>query len=116
MIDIYITSIISTKMDCNQCGVCCKLFVINLNEEEYKSEKYDTIFAEFGIMDFEEAELTGANLLAMNEDDSCIYLKEGKCSIHQDRPKVCRAFFCNSKDPWYQPMIEKIKKYKDSLE
>jgi Fe-S-cluster containining protein len=102
-------------MDCNQCGDCCKLFVINLNEEEYKSGKYKTIFEEFGIVsDFEEAELTGANLLAMNEDDSCTYLKDGKCSIHQQRPQVCRAFFCEAKDPWFQPMIEKIKRYKES--
>ncbi len=100
-------------MGCNQCGVCCKLFVINLNEEEYKSGKYKTIFEGFGLMDFEEAELTGANLLAQNEDESCIYLKEGKCSIHENRPQSCRNFFCDSNDPWFQPMIEKIRKYNE---
>jgi len=100
-------------MGCNQCGVCCKLFLINLNEEEYNSGRYKTIFAEFGFVNnFEEAELTGANLLAQNEDESCIYLKEGKCAIHQDRPQVCREFFCDSKDPWFKEMIERIEKYK----
>ena len=99
-------------MQCNQCGVCCKLFVINLNEEEYKSGRYKTIFKEFGLVDFEEAELTGANLLAQHEDESCIYLQDGKCSIHEQRPQACRKFFCESKDPWFQEMIEKIKKYK----
>ena len=99
-------------MQCNQCGVCCKLFVINLNEEEYKSKKYKTVFEEFGLVDFEEAELTGANLLAQKKDDSCIYLEKGKCSIHTERPQACRKFFCDSKDPWYQEMIEKIKKHK----
>ena len=99
-------------MECSQCGICCKLFVINLNKEEYESEKYKTIFEEFGLMDFEEAELTGANLLAQHLDESCIYLQDGKCSIHDTRPQVCRAFFCKSKDPWFQSMIEKIMKYK----
>ncbi len=99
-------------MSCQQCGVCCKLFVINLNEEEYLSGKFKTVFEEFGLMDFEEAELTGANLVAQQEDESCIYLKEGRCSIHFDRPQVCRNFFCDSDDPWFKPMIEKIEKAK----
>ena len=93
-------------------GVCCKLFMINLNKEEYESGKYKTIFEKFGLVSFKEAELTGANLLDQNEDESCIYLQEGKCSIHETRPQVCRKFFCKSKDPWFKPMIEKIDKYK----
>ena len=99
-------------MECHSCGVCCKLFVINLNKEEYELGKYKTIFAEFGTVDFEEAELTGANLLAQNEDESCIYLQEGKCSIHDSRPQVCRNFFCDSDEEWFKSMIEKIEKYK----
>jgi len=103
-------------MNCDQCGICCKLFVINLNEKEYRSGKFKTVFEEFGMEDdFHEAELTGSNLLAMNDDDSCIYLKDGKCSIHENRPQVCRNFFCDSKDPWFKPMIEKINKHKKNL-
>ena len=87
-------SAITYTMKCNQCGVCCKLFMINLTEEEYKSGRYKTMFEEFGIVeDFEEAEMTGANILTQNDDGSCIYLKEGKCSIHDERPKSCRNFF-----------------------
>ena len=100
-------------MGCHSCGVCCKLFMINLNEEEYLSGKYKTVFEEFGMVGFSEAELTGANLLDQQEDGSCIYLKKGKCSIHQDRPQVCRDFFCDSEEEWFQPMIEKIRKYKE---
>ena len=58
---------------CNQCGVCCRLFVINLNEEEYNSRKYKTIFEEFGIVDFEEAELTEKGLT--NEDENSLIIK-----------------------------------------
>jgi len=42
---------------CSQCGVCCKIFVVPLNENEYKSGKYKTQFEEFGVVDdFREAE------------------------------------------------------------
>ena len=82
---------------CNSCGTCCKLFVINLNEEEYRSGFYKTMFDE-QIPDFVEAELTGSNLLSQNDDGSCIYLKENKCSIHDKRPNVCKPFFCDSNE------------------
>ncbi len=100
-------------MKCSQCGTCCKLFLINLTEEEYRSGKYETMFNEF-VDDFEEAELVCANILAQNEDESCIYLKGGKCSIHKDRPQACRNFFCTSKDERFRTMIEKIRKYKEN--
>ena len=102
-------------MKCSQCGVCCKLFVINLNEEEYRSGKFKTVFEKFGNFDWREAELIGAHLLAQKEDgQTCIYLQEGKCSIHEVRPQVCRDFFCDSKEEWHQEMIEKINKYKET--
>lgn len=82
--------------------------MINLNEEEYRSKRYKTQFTEF-VDDFEEAELVGANILAQNEDKSCIYLKEGKCLIHDKRPQSCRNFFCDSKEERFQEMISMIK-------
>jgi len=97
-------------MKCSQCGVCCKLFLINLTEDEYKSGKYKTQFEEFGLVnDFQEAEICAANIITQKEDGSCIYLENGKCSIHEKRPKACQKFFCDSKDPKFKGMIEKIK-------
>ena len=100
-------------MKCSQCGTCCRLFLINLTEEEYKSGKYKTMFDEFGVTDnFEEAEMCAANTLAQKEDGSCIYLKADKCSIHENRPNSCKNFFCSSKNPEFREMIKKIKQYK----
>ncbi len=99
---------------CSQCGVCCRLFLINLTEEEYKSGRYETMFDEF-VSDFEEAEIVGANILKQNKDKSCVYLRNGKCFIHSFRPQSCRNFFCDSKDPKFKEMIEKIKEYKRNL-
>ena len=101
------------NMECSQCGVCCRLFIINLTEEEYRSGRYKTMFDEF-VPDFEEAELVGANILAQKEDrKTCIYLKDNKCSMHYDRPQSCRNFFCDSKDPKFRKMIEEIEEYKN---
>ncbi len=95
---------------CSQCGVCCRLFIINLNEKEYSSKEYKTLFEKFDhISDFKEAEEIGANLLSQNKDGSCIYLKDKRCSIHDRRPEVCRKFFCSSKEKKYKDMIRKIK-------
>jgi len=100
-------------MKCGECGVCCRLFMINLTEEEYKSGRYRTLFEEFDIVDdFEEAELCAANIIRQNDDESCIYLKDNKCSIHDKRPQSCRNFFCELDDNKFSSMIEKIKRYK----
>lgn len=98
-------------MKCGQCGVCCRLFLINLTEEEYRSGRYETMFDEF-VHDFEEAEMVGANVLKQKEDGSCIYLKDGRCSIHNIRPASCQKFFCDSDNPDFKKMIEDIKEYK----
>jgi len=101
---------------CTQCGICCELFLINLTEEEYKSGKYETQFQEFGIVDdFIEAEMGGANIIAQKDDSSCIYLIDGKCSIHQTRPQSCENFFCTSNDPKFSSMIDKINDKKSSI-
>ena len=69
------------------------------------------MFDEF-VPDFEEAEMVGANVLKQKEDGSCIYLKDGKCHIHNFSPQSCKNFFCDSDEPNFKGMIEKIKEYK----
>ncbi|MCL4435657.1 MAG: YkgJ family cysteine cluster protein [Thaumarchaeota archaeon] len=102
-------------MNCAQCGVCCRIFFVNLTEDEYKSGRYKTVFDEY-IDDFEEAETVGANILAHNKDEECIYLKDKKCGVHKNRPASCRAFFCDTKERRFQGMIKKIESYKQRKE
>ena len=99
--------------NCSKCGVCCKLFLINLSEEEYRSRKYKTMFRQFeSENDFKQAEEDCTNILDKNEEDSCIYLKNNLCSIHESRPKSCIAFFCKSNSEQFKEMIKIIKTYK----
>lgn len=98
---------------CDQCGTCCKIFYINLNEIEYNSKQYKTVFSDEVVFDdFTEAGECGANFLDKNDDGSCIYLKDNSCSIHAKRPQVCRAFFCDSKDKEFDEMHRLIAKHK----
>jgi len=96
---------------CSQCGLCCRLFLVNLDEKEYRSNKYKTQFEEFGLINnFHKAAACGASTLKQKGDGSCIYLEKNKCSIHKIRPEVCRKFFCTSKSKKFKKMIELIKK------
>ena len=89
---------------CNGCGLCCKLFLINLSKEEYLSGKYKTMFGEHDL-----PAKYGANFLSQKTDGSCIYLKGNECSIHADRPKVCRDFFCTTKAKRFVGIVKIIK-------
>ena len=97
---------------CSQCGTCCKLFFINLDEKEFLSSKFKTIFDNAAIENFSEASECGANFLSKKKDGSCFYLKNNSCSIHNERPRVCRNFFCDSKDEEFETMRQIIHKNK----
>ncbi|HUW21325.1 MAG TPA: YkgJ family cysteine cluster protein [Candidatus Bathyarchaeia archaeon] len=102
---------------CSQCGLCCRLFSVNLTEKEYRSGKYRTQFEDLGLIDdFNQAAACGANILKQKADGSCFYLKRNKCSIHEIRAQVCREFFCTSKLKKFRKMIEQIEKTRASLE
>lgn len=92
------------------CGLCCWLFLINLNEEEYCSGSYITVFDDIEIFDdFSKAREYGAHFLKQQKDGSCIYLKASKCSVHERRPAVCRGFFCSGVEDKYEEMRNIVK-------
>lgn len=98
---------------CNQCGTCCKIFYINLSQREYESKKYQTVFGGFdNFLEYSDAVECGANFLNKDADGSCIYLKDNSCSIHVERPQVCRAFFCDSEDKNFDEMHRLIAEHK----
>ena len=102
--------------ECKLSGVCCRLFYINLTKEEYSSKKFKTQFEEHGFVEnFDEAEQCGANILSKNDDGSCIYLINNKCSIHSVRPNACRDFFCTSPEPRFSQMVDMVAKEKAKL-
>jgi len=94
---------------CSQCGICCRLFLINLTQEEWRSGWYKTQLKEFGFDDdFDIVQKYGGNILTQKKDGSCIYLNNNVCSIHKRRPQSCRDFFCASTSKKFRGMISMI--------
>lgn len=84
MQDSQINELEEANIDCSGClGYCCKMdWLIRLTTEEIKYLEYE--------------EKYGLYLLKKKENSTeCIYQdKNGKCTVWDRRPKVCRHFDC----------------------
>ncbi len=70
-------------VNCNGCTACCHGPIVLHPAMGDEPRNYRHHFVE------------GAGLvLDRNDDDSCIYLQAGGCSIWSKRPAICRAFDC----------------------
>jgi len=99
---------------CSQCGICCKLFFINLTQKEWESGVYGTQVKASGVDDaFSTVQGYGGNILRQKKDGSCIYLKNNACSIHTRRPQSCRDFYCTSPSEKFRGMVSMIKERRD---
>jgi Fe-S-cluster containining protein len=80
-------------VDCKQCGKCCTGFWFNniplLDGDQEKIVSACKSKEEFqeitDLMDFNDKKM-----FALKEP--CVFLKENKCSIHQNSPSVCKMF------------------------
>lgn len=55
-----------------------------------------------------ESELhEGVWLLAGTKDGDCVYLKDSRCSIYEDRPQGCREWHCSPQGGMDDPSITK---------
>lgn len=82
---------ISAKIDCTKCANCCKNMTVVLDEEDLKSIAKG--------LDISPGEVKASYTKSGEESDEyimdkkpCPFLKNNKCSIYPDRPKVCRSF------------------------
>lgn len=72
---------------CRNCdGACCRTFPsVNLTWDEYER----LLHLGAGRL---HMSLTGHCQLII--ENGCEFLAEGKCTIYEQRPDVCRRFFC----------------------
>ena len=72
---------------CQNCGgICCSSFAaIELNWDEYERLR------KLGAKHL-QLSLYGAHRLEI--DYGCEFLDGGRCSIYEERPDICRRFFC----------------------
>lgn len=71
---------------CNN-AICCKQLSVNLYFNDFINYDYE----------FTEDENSIDYHIARNKDGSCIYLKNNKCSIYNDRPIDCKEYCCYSR-------------------
>lgn len=86
---------INVRFKCfSDCSACCQLssgFVFLTDEEATAIAAYleapEELFLEWFIRDVD-----GNLALVDGEDEHCVFLEEGKCSIYPVRPKQCRTY------------------------
>ena len=72
------------KFVCLMCGNCCRFGIIELSEDDVKR------IGSHGYGGFHERENDEIRLRKAN--GKCVFLEDGKCSIHDFKPEVCRRF------------------------
>src|SRR5262249_9109472 len=69
---------------CVDCRVpCCRFLEVPLDEDEAGSGTYGFTRARAGVA-----------VLVRDDRTGCVYLRDGRCSIYERRPRVCRTFDC----------------------
>ena len=84
------------QVDCIMCGYCC-------------GYRRDTLFGGCSYAKGEKVpddviteETDEGSAIPVDENDVCIYLEKldngfTRCGIHEKRPKMCKLFYCNTK-------------------
>lgn len=79
------------SVPCGECSHCCMNVRVYLIEADllsgfpYRMEEGPKPYSDNGPI-----------ILSRTEDGSCIYYVDGKCSIRDNRPSICRAFDCRN--------------------
>lgn len=78
-------------LSCKSCdAACCRSFIdVNLTWEEFQR------LEALGAARL-QLSLYGPHKLII--EDGCEFLEGSRCSIYQDRPRVCRLFVCEPAD------------------
>jgi len=86
---------IKVRFECpSDCSNCCQLsggFVFLTNEEATAISAYLEAPKEL-FLEWFTRDVDGNLALVDGEDEHCVFLEEGKCSIYPVRPKQCRTY------------------------
>lgn len=90
---------------CRLCGSCCRNLRGNLMPEQLDAYRLARFLRERGEVEFMEdfyTKYTYPDMLegffpvflinTVDPDDSCVFLKDGRCSVYEARPRVCRLY------------------------
>lgn len=99
VININLTAIstdeVIADVPCGSCAKCCEMLAPYLTPEEITSGKYPISLTHPTIDDIMQNKDCGPIVtLFKRVDGGCGMLKNGVCSIYDDRPIACRQFDC----------------------
>ena len=90
---------------CRLCGNCCRNLRGNLMPEQIGAYRLARFLRERGEVEYMEdfyTRYTYPDVLedffpvflinTVDPDDSCVFLKDGRCSVYEARPRVCRMY------------------------
>ncbi|MCK5517663.1 MAG: YkgJ family cysteine cluster protein, partial [Desulfobulbaceae bacterium] len=78
------------SFECKACGICC-------HDKEIQMNPYEIVrladHLKIGTAEFLEKYITpGEPFLLFLENSACVFLTDKGCSVHPDRPLVCRLY------------------------
>ena len=73
---------------CRLCGDCCR----HLRERGAGVDNIEDVYGQHAHPSLLHDAYPIFLLNTQGEDQSCIFLKDGKCSIYEGRPRVCRLY------------------------
>ena len=87
---------------CTGCGACCTgSGRVWLSEQEIMSMAQNMVMKVDEFVEFYLERVEGRWAIRENpQNGDCHFLKEGKCTIYQHRPRQCRTF------PWWPSTLE----------
>lgn len=99
------------KVPCGDCSLCCEEGQIRLMLpfDYYKEAKEGDIIPRFISQPHEKPDKEGAYAIG-RKDGHCVYLHDGKCVIHNDKPKLCKEFDCRNLAMLF-PTVELISQF-----
>jgi Fe-S-cluster containining protein len=83
---------------CHACSRCCRGKIIRINP--YEVARLAQVLGMSTTEVLARFTCEGGSILAMRDDQTCVFLGERGCSVHAGRPLVCRLYpLGRSKDP-----------------
>jgi uncharacterized protein len=101
---------ISSQIDCTKCGNCCKMLRPAVNHKEIIRLAHikNISTEEFEKKYVKKDEYGDVKYL---KDTPCIFLKDKRCAIYQDRPDECRSYPHTHKDEFISRLFGVIDNY-----
>ncbi len=98
---------ITSQIDCQECGNCCKNLRPCVTQSEIKRlSQIECIAQSEFIFRFVEKDHYGD--IKYLKDTPCIFLKEKSCSIYNDRPEDCKSYPHTQKPDFISRTLEMI--------